>query len=307
MAAGEDRLAGGRGPLLYGIVAVLVGVAGAIIFGLAASGGASVAASASPPAVAIGSAAPSMGESPLVSPVGTGASPLASESAQPTPTPATAPPPTLAPTPAPTPVATPKTTPRPTPKPTPKPTPTPNTNPRFVSLAVPKTEDCTGGSAGTIRISWKIANATGVTLSIDGPGLYDSYPGTTGTVDVPFGCSHQTLSHTYTVTTTGGSGPAARITRTVTAAKPQIKTFTLGQPNCPGPSGSVGIAITYEIVAATGSTLTRDGAVYANYNGKTSSNGQTVVYECANPSQTFVLTTTGGYGTEATKQVIVQR
>ena len=300
MAGGEDRPASGRGPLLYGVFAIVVGVSAAVVFGLTVGGGpAGGAASASPPPIAVGSATPSIAVS--VEPSGSGpvTSPPASSAPLTTPT--------LSPTPAAVPTPTPAPTPRVTPKPTPKPTPTPNTNPTIVSFTVPKTEDCTGGSAGTIHISWKVANATGVTLSIDGPGIFDSYPGTSGATDLPFGCSHQQLTHTYTVTTTGGSGPAARITRTVTATKPQIKTFTLGQPACPGPSGSVGIAIGYEIVAATGATLTRDGAVYTTYSTKTSSSNWTVVYECSNPSQTFALTTTGGYGTEATKTIVVQR
>ena len=298
MSGGEDRLASGRGPLLYGLIAIVVGVAGAIIFGLTVGGGTSPAtASASPPTIAVRSAAPSAIASPLASGPSPVASSLASAAAPPTPTPT--------PTPRPTPTPTPRPTPRPTPTPTPR--PTPNTNPRFVSLTTPKTEDCTGGTAGTIRISWKVANATGVTLAIDGPGIYDSYPGTSQTVDVPFGCSHQILSHTYTVTTTGGSGPPARITRTVAVAKAAIKSFVLGQPNCPGASGSVGIAIAYEIVAATGAELTRDGQLYTTYQTKKSGNGWNVVYECANTSQTFVLTTTGGFGPEATKQLVVKR
>jgi hypothetical protein len=177
-----------------------------------------------------------------------------------------------------------------------------------VSIGIPGTEDCTGGTAGTIHISWKIKNAGGVTLAIDGPGIFDSYQGTSGAVDVPFACSHQQLSHTYTLTTTGGSGPAAKITRTVTAAKPQILSFTLDQPACPSSNtGIVGIAFGYEIASATGVSLKRDGAPYGDYSGKKSSSGLTVMYDCTKGSQTFVLTTTGGFGAEASKQIVVKR
>ncbi|MBA2381835.1 MAG: hypothetical protein H0V73_06965 [Chloroflexi bacterium] len=172
---------------------------------------------------------------------------------------------------------------------------------------MPSTEDCTGATAGTIHVSWSIARATGVTLGIDGPGIYDSYQGTSRAIDVPFACSHQQLSHTYTFTTTGGSGPAATKTRTVTAARARIRSFTLAQPDCPSNTGSVGIAFGYEIAAATGVVLERDGAVQATYSGKKSSNGLTAMYDCTQPSQTFVLTTTGGYGPEATRQLVVQR
>jgi hypothetical protein len=197
-------------------------------------------------------------------------------------------------------------TPRPTPKPTPRPTPRPtsNTNPAFKALSIPKTEDCTGDSAGTIHISWTVANATGVTLAIDGPGLFDTYPGRSGAVDVPFACSHQEVSHTYAVTTTGGSGPAARITRTVTATKPQITTFRLGTPACQPGDPSVAIFFQYQVVAATGVELDRDGSTYGTYSGKTSTNGLSVVYDCTKDQQTFVLRTTGGYGPEATKTIV---
>jgi hypothetical protein len=137
-----------------------------------------------------------------------------------------------------------------------------------------------------------------VTLAIDGPGIYDSYQGTSGAVDVPFACSHQQLTHTYTLTTTGGSGPAATVKRTVTAAKAQIKTFVLGQPDCQ--SGA--ITFTYEVVAATGVELdyNTNGAVYGTYAGKKSS--IVIQFDCSKGQQTFVLKTTGGYGPQATKQ-----
>ena len=304
MAGGEDRPASGRGPLLYGVFAIVVGVSAAVVFGLTVGGGpAGGAASASPPPIAVGSATPSIAVS--VEPSGSGpvTSPPASSAPLTTPT--------LSPTPAAVPTPTPAPTPRVTPKPTPKPTPTPNTNPTIVSFTVPKTEDCTGGSAGTIHISWKVANATGVTLSIDGPGIFDSYPGTSGATDLPFGCSHQQLTHTYTVTTTGGSGPADGIERTVTAAKPQIKTFTLAQPDCPpSNTGIVGIAFAYEIVAATGVRLDRVGATQpeGNFSGKRSASGLTIQFDCSKgEQQSFVLTTTGGYGQEASKTIVVQR
>ena len=284
MADGEDRVASSRGPLLYGLIAIVVGVAGAIIFGLTVGGGTSpAAATASPPQVAAGSAASSAVASALQSASSPVASPTALDSVLSSATPGPAP------------------TSNPTPKPTTR--PTPNTNPAFVSVTIPKTEDCTGSTAGTIQISWKIANASGVTLAIDGPGLFDSYEGRSRAVDVPFACSHQQLSHTYTLTTTGGSGPAARVKRTVTAAKPQIKTFVLGQPACPG---IVGITFQYAVAGATGVQLERDGAIYGTYSGKTSSDGLTVQYDCSKGPQTFVLTTTGGYGTEATTERVVQ-
>lgn len=110
----------------------------------------------------------------------------------------------------------PKSTPKPTPRPTPRPTATPNTRPAISSFQIPTTADC-GGSTGAvqIQITWVVKRATGVTISIDGPGIYDSYHGTTGLATVPFACGVGDTKHTYTLTTTGGSGPAAHQTKTV--------------------------------------------------------------------------------------------
>ncbi len=274
-----------RGPLLYGLIAVLIGVGGAALLALTlGTGGSPVGATASPTITAVGSGSPSPLESPLAS--------------LPTPSLVASLPPTAGP------VATPSATPQAA---TPRPTATPNTSPTILAFEAPKTEDCTNSTAGTITVSWQIANATGVSISIDGPGIYDSYPGTAGTIDLPFGCSQQQLSHTYTLRTTGGSGTADKLTRTVTTKAPKVKVFTLAAPDCNAPSGSVGIALTYEVVAATGAQLKIDGAIYANYNGKTSSPGLTIPYDCTKASQTFVLTTTGGYGQADKQKIVLER
>jgi hypothetical protein len=49
-----------------------------------------------------------------------------------------------------------------------------------------------------------VVRATGVTISIDGPGIYDRYNDTTGSALVPFACNGD--SHTYLLTTVGGVG-----------------------------------------------------------------------------------------------------
>jgi len=275
-------------PLLYGLFALLgVGAAVVLAFTLGSSGS-PVGATASPPTTAIGSGEPS--------PVGSVGPP--------------------SPSPAPSPVLTigPDVTPATTPKPakTPRPTPTPNTNPTIVTFDAPKTEDCTNDTAGTIQLSWTLANATGAALSIEGAGIYNSWEGTSQMVEVPFGCDHNQLTHTYTLTTMGGSGPADSKTKTVTAKAPKIKTFTLGSHGspglaaCPSASGNISIELSFEIVAATGAQLKVDGAVYANYSSKVVNT--TIPFNCANPDpQTFRLTTTGGYGDADTMKVVVNR
>ena len=63
--------------------------------------------------------------------------------------------------------------------------------------------------------------------------------------------------------------------------------------------------MSYEIRAATGATLQRDGADYSTYNAKLADD--IVLYDCMKEFQTFRLTTTGGYGDEAHEDVIVNR
>jgi hypothetical protein len=55
-------------------------------------------------------------------------------------------------------------------------------------------------------VSWRVTGATGVTLSVDGPGIYASY-GPNGSQAFNFGCGGpvgSTETHTYTLTTIGG-------------------------------------------------------------------------------------------------------
>jgi len=302
MTRGEGHVATTRARLLPGLIAGVVGIVAAALLGLSlGDGGGAVAVNPSSSTTAFQSVGPSLIETPVASVAAPSESSLPPAS-----TPVVTPVATIVATSVPTPTSTRAPTPAPTKAP--RPTPTPNTDPAIVSFTVPATEDCTDDTAGTAHVSWTIARAAGASLSIDGPGIFDSYPGASQSMDVPFACSHQQLSHTYTLTTMGGTGPAATSTKTVTAAPPKINTFSLGAANCPsGDPGSVGIALTYAISAATGVELKRDGAIYATYSGTTASNGLTVAYDCSKASQTFVLTTTGGFGSEATKQLVVQR
>jgi hypothetical protein len=184
------------------------------------------------------------------------------------------------------------------------PEPTRNTNPAIVSFDTPKQEDCTNGTSNSIHVSWSVKRATGVTISIDGPGIYDSYDGLTGAVDLPFGCDHTVLKHTYTLTTVGGTGPAATLTKTVRTRAPSIVSFSVAAPDCSG-DGMVGVAMSYELRAATGAELWRDGSLYSTYNVKATDD--IVLYDCSKDSQAWKLTSTGGYGAPASKTVTVSK
>jgi hypothetical protein len=274
-----------REPLLLGLIGGLIGIGLAIVvFGGFLGGPASpVGASASPTSAAIASDGPSSGPTLSAAPTMT-AVPTAE---------VTLPPVTAAPT------AT------PAPPPTAQPTPTPNTNPRIVSFETPNQEDCTNATAGSVHVEWSIRNATGVTISIDGPGIYNSYAGLTGSVDLPYGCDSTVLKHTYTLRTVGGTGPVASVTNTIRTRAPSITSFTVSKPDCSGGETFVGINVSFEIRAATGAELSRDGMPYSTYNTKATDD--IVMYDCSQNDQEWVLTTTGGYGPEASKSIKVSK
>jgi hypothetical protein len=69
-------------------------------------------------------------------------------------------------------------------------------------------------TATTITLSWTTRNATSTTISIDGPGVYNTYPAN-GSASVPFACDGK--SHTYLLTAKGPKGTATS-TRVVSKA-----------------------------------------------------------------------------------------
>lgn len=277
-----------RSPLVLGGAAAVIGVVLALLLGGLGLFGTPTDATASP-TLPSGSLAPS----PSLVAVGSG-EPSPGFTLDPG---ATLAPPTEAPT-AP-----------PTPKPTktPRPTPTANTNPTILEFDAPKTVDCTSDFAVTIHLSWRVTNATGVTLSIDGGGLYKTYPGFSGSdPDVPFGCDPNVRTHTYTLRTTGGTGPADEITRSVKWGAPKIVSFEMGRADCPDTAATVGIDMRYEIRFATGAELWRDGELYSTYSSKVVDTSG-IVFDCGEPERVFTLITTGGYGSPDAMDVIVKR
>jgi len=79
--------------------------------------------------------------------------------------------------------------------------------PRIRFFVGPEGIECADPShSGFIHVRWEVRNVTGVTISIDGPGIYEDYEGLTGEDDLPFSCSQ---SHRYLLTTVGGNGPPA--------------------------------------------------------------------------------------------------
>lgn len=82
--------------------------------------------------------------------------------------------------------------------------------PTIDSFTTPEDIDCHNGSFQTFSASWTTTNATEVTISIDGPGVYATYPAD-GDTSLPFNCSSP---HTFLLTARGQDGQTA--TRSIT-------------------------------------------------------------------------------------------
>jgi hypothetical protein len=85
--------------------------------------------------------------------------------------------------------------------------PAPPQGQTIVSFTIPATVRCAPGQTGMVHLAWSTANATGVTISIDGPGKYGDYAAS-GAGDFPFACSE--TQHTYQITTQGTGSPATK-------------------------------------------------------------------------------------------------
>lgn len=177
-------------PLLIGGGVALAAIAliAVLVVALTGSPAATIAPSLAPTAALPSSAAGSDG--------GGGASAVPTAVAAST-APITEPPPTAGP------AATPKITPIPA--------------PAILFFTGPQTVDCTDpGYSGFIRLQWEVTDADSTSLSIDGPGVFLTYPGVANSTEVPFSCGAG--QHTYTLTTIGGNGPPASKTLTIKQA-----------------------------------------------------------------------------------------
>ncbi len=84
------------------------------------------------------------------------------------------------------------------------------------SIACPAANVSTTLPPTTVALTWTSTNATGVDLSVDGGGLYNSYgPNGNATLNVP--CDGNT--HTYTATAKGTNGQTAKQTVSVATHK----------------------------------------------------------------------------------------
>jgi hypothetical protein len=74
--------------------------------------------------------------------------------------------------------------------------------PVITGFTTPENIDCHNGNLQNFTLSWTTQNATKVTISIDGPGIYDTY-GPSGDASLPFNCSS---SHTFLLTAYSADG-----------------------------------------------------------------------------------------------------
>ena len=70
------------------------------------------------------------------------------------------------------------------------------------SFDTPEDIDCHNGNLQNFTASWTTSDATRVTISIDGAGIYDEYPAD-GDTSLPFNCS---TSHTFLLTAYSSDG-----------------------------------------------------------------------------------------------------
>ncbi|MBK5289789.1 MAG: hypothetical protein JJE46_15110 [Acidimicrobiia bacterium] len=92
--------------------------------------------------------------------------------------------------------------------------------PTIVSFTTPENIDCHNGNSQMFTASWSTTNAVKVTISIDGPGVYNTYPAN-GSESLPFNCSS---SHSFLLTAYGQDGRT--VSRTVTLDPRNVQTST---------------------------------------------------------------------------------
>jgi hypothetical protein len=79
------------------------------------------------------------------------------------------------------------------------------TAPVIDTFETPDDIDCHNGNLQQFTVSWTTTNATRVTISIDGAGVYQEY-GPDGDASLPFNCSS---SHTFLLTAYSAGGQTA--------------------------------------------------------------------------------------------------
>ncbi|MFN8025005.1 MAG: hypothetical protein U0W40_01215 [Acidimicrobiia bacterium] len=99
--------------------------------------------------------------------------------------------------------------------------------PVITSFRTPENIDCHNGNFQNFTAKWVAENAVKTTMSIDGPGIYNTY-GTSVEESLPFNCSS---SHSFTVTAYGADGRT--VSQTITLEPRNVQTSQPDQPHLP--------------------------------------------------------------------------
>jgi hypothetical protein len=105
--------------------------------------------------------------------------------------------------------------------------PTRDDGPRIVSFRITQKPQCPQGTSEypvegvPVILEWKVTGAEEVTISVDGPGVYSTYP-KVGSETFTFSCGGaadgETVKHTYLLKTVGGGSTRSKqLTATATA------------------------------------------------------------------------------------------
>jgi hypothetical protein len=91
-----------------------------------------------------------------------------------------------------------------------------------VSFTVPATNP-------EVTIKWSTSFASSVDLSVDGPGVYQSNIGSSGSITISYGCPGP---HNYTITAHGQGGTSASRTISISTVTPNA-VCVAGEPCVP--------------------------------------------------------------------------
>lgn len=94
--------------------------------------------------------------------------------------------------------------------------------PVILSFHTPENIDCHNGNFQTFSASWTTKNAVKTTISIDGPGIYKTYPANADE-SLPFNCSSP---HTFLLTAFGSDGTT--VSRSITLQPRNVQTPSSG-------------------------------------------------------------------------------
>jgi 2-polyprenyl-6-methoxyphenol hydroxylase-like FAD-dependent oxidoreductase len=99
-----------------------------------------------------------------------------------------------------------------------------------LEFGFPQTVDCSDAGASSVSLSWRAADAARIEISIDGPGIYQSYEPEDSPVSVPFACDGR--RHVYQIVAVGADGRRSAARQATIRPKP-VAPPTSAAPSTP--------------------------------------------------------------------------